>query len=196
MKKVIGITGSIGTGKSTVANKIAELGFKVIDCDEVNHNILEKNNIGYNKVVAEFGLSILDEELNLDRKKLGSIVFENKEKLSLLNQILHPLIYDKVKEEINSGEGFVFLNCPLLFETNFIDLCDYTIVVYVDLDTQIKRVMRRDHTDFPTTLKKINSQMPLVVKMEKADFIIDNCHSEGDLNWQIKQILFNLERMN
>lgn len=196
MSIVVGITGSIGTGKSTVAKKLEELGYKTIDCDRVNHLLLEKDNIGYQKVVDIFGDKILDPNKNIDRKKLGAIVFGNNEKITLLNNTLHPLIYTKVKEEIDNSEGLVFLNCPLLFETNFIDLCDYTIVVYVDLDTQIKRIMKRDNTDFPTTLKKIYSQMPLADKMEKADFIVDNCHQEGDLNWQINQILFKLERMN
>ena len=192
--KVIGITGSIGTGKSTVARKLVDLGYEVIDCDLIGHNILNKNRVGYKKVLMEFGTDILDDEGHINRKKLGSIIFSDSIKREKLNQILHPLIKEKVKKEVEKSKcKFVFIECPLLFETDFYELCDYTIVVYADSNTQISRVMQRDKVDFPTALKKINAQMPLEKKMALADFVIDNCHSEGDLDWQIKQILFKLE---
>ena len=192
--KVVGITGSIGTGKSTVAKKIVDLGYNVVDCDKIGHTMLNKNRLGYKRVLTEFGSDILDDFGHIDRKKLGSLVFSDEKRREKLNQILHPLIKEQVRKEINkSSDEIVFIECPLLFETDFSELCDYTIVVYVDSNTQILRVMQRDKVDFPTALKKINAQMPLDKKVSLANFVIDNCHRESDLDWQIKQILFRLE---
>lgn len=196
MKKVIGLTGSIASGKSTVANKLKTIGYKIVDCDQINHRILQKDMIGYSEVVKAFGTDILTPELEIDRKKLGKLVFSNKELKEKLNQILHPIIKEIVIKEIDEiDEKIVFLDCPLLFETDFHELCDLKIVVYVNLDTQIHRLMERDGINFPDALKKIYAQMPLDDKLALADFVIDNCHSLGDLDWQIKQLLFRLERM-
>ncbi len=196
MKKVIGLTGSIASGKSTVSNKLKELGYKIIDCDEINHKLLKKDNLGYVSVLEEFGYDILNEDLEIDRKKLGSIIFNNKLSKEKLNQILHPLIKSVVMDEIKKVEdGIVFLDCPLLFETDFHELCDLKIVVYVNMDTQIHRLMERDNITFPEALKKIYAQMSLDDKLALADYVLDNCHGLNDLDWQIKQLLFRLERM-
>ena len=196
MKKVIGLTGSIASGKSTVSNKLKQLGYVVIDCDEINHKILEKGNIGYRSVLEEFGIDILDSNEHIDRKKLGSIIFNDTLSKEKLNQILHPLIKGIVEDEIQKiSDGLVFLDCPLLFETDFHELCDLKIVVYVNMDTQIRRLMERDSITFPEALKKIYAQMSLEDKLPLADYVLDNCHSLSDLDWQIKQLLFRLERM-
>ena len=196
MKKVIGLTGSIASGKSTVSKKLKELGYAVVDCDAINHAILVKDEVGYAEVVKQFGVDILDENLEISRKKLGSIIFNNNTLKEKLNQILHPLIKDRVIKEIeNVKEGMVFLDCPLLFETDFHELCDLKVVVYVNFDIQLRRLMQRDNITFPDALKKIYAQMSLDEKLELADYVIDNCHSFGDLDWQIKQLLFRLERM-
>lgn len=196
VKKVIGLTGSIASGKSTVSKKLKDLGYKVIDCDAINHEILVKDEVGYLLVVENFGADILDENLEIDRKKLGSLIFNDSTLKEKLNQILHPVIKNRVIEEIEKiDEGMVFLDCPLLFETDFHTLCEINIVVYVNFDTQIHRLMQRDNITFPEALKKIYAQMSLDEKLGLADLVIDNCHSLGDLDWQIKQLLFRLERM-
>lgn len=196
MKKIIGLTGSIASGKSTVSNILKDMGYLVVDCDDINHRLLKKARPGYNAVLEEFGEEILDEHGQIDRKKLGKLVFNDNKLKEKLNQILHPLIKQRVIEEINIlNEGLVFIDCPLLFETDFHELCDLTVVVYVNMDTQIRRLMDRDKITFPEALKKIYAQMSLDEKLALADFVIDNCHSLGDLEWQIKQLLFRLERM-
>lgn len=196
MGKVIGLTGSIASGKSTVSNRLKTMGYQVIDCDQINHEILKKDKIGYTLVVEAFGSDILNSDLEINRKALGNLIFSNNELKEKLNNILHPLIKDIVKKEIDgSSEKLIFLDCPLLFETDFHKLCDYTIVVYVNLDTQIQRLMQRDGITFPDALKKIYAQMPLDEKLTLADFVVDNCHALADLDWQIKQLLFRLERM-
>ena len=195
MKKIIGLTGSIASGKSTVSKKLLDLGYYVIDCDKINHSILKKGMIGYNEVIKVFGQEILTADNELNRKTLGNLVFNDKKVKEQLNQILHPIIKNIVIEEINKHEGLIFLDCPLLFETDFHKLCDYNIVVYLNLDTQIHRLMERDNISFPDALKKIYAQMSLEDKLSLADFVIDNCHGLGDLDWQIKQLLLRLERM-
>lgn len=197
MGKVIGLTGSIASGKSTVSSKLRDLGYFVIDCDDIGHRILKKARSGYYPVVAEFGEEILDSNGHIDRKKLGQIIFNDKSKKEKLNQILHPIIKDIVLNDIRqySQYGLVFLDCPLLFETDFHELCDETVVVYVNMDTQIQRLMARDGITFPEALKKIYAQMSMDEKLELADYVIDNCHSLGDLDWQIKQLLYRLERV-
>ena len=197
MRKVIGLTGSIASGKSTVSNILKEMGYPIIDCDDINHRLLKKARPGYNAVVKEFGEQILDEHEHIDCKKLGQLIFNDSSLKEKLNQILHPIIRKRVIEEINIfNDGLIFIDCPLLFETDFHELCDLTIVVYVNMDTQIQRLMARDGITFPEALKKIYAQMSLDEKLELADFVIDNCHSIGDLEWQIKQLLFRLERVD
>lgn len=196
MKKVIGLTGSIASGKSTVSNKLKELGYVVIDCDEIAHKLIKKARPGYYPVVEAFGKEILGAGERIDRQKLGKLIFNDKNLKEKLNQILHPLIKKVVMEDIDYyNEGLIFLDCPLLFETDFHKLCDLTVVVYVNMDTQIHRLMTRDGITFPEALKKIYSQMSLDEKLTLADFVIDNCHSLGDLDWQIKQLLYRLERV-
>ena len=146
--------------------------------------------------MAEFGSDILDVDDQIDRKKLGNIIFNDNLSKEKLNQILHPLIKSVVEDEINEiDDGLVFLDCPLLFETDFHELCDLKIVVYVNMDTQISRLMERDGITFPEALKKIYAQMSLDDKLALADYVLDNCHGLGDLDWQIKQLLFRLEKM-
>lgn len=195
MKKVIGLTGSIASGKSTVSKKILDLGYPVIDCDKINHCILMKDEEGYSAVVGSFGKDILDNEEQIDRKKLGKMIFDDSNLKEKLNKILHPIIKKIVIKQIDENDGIIFLDCPLLFETDFVELCDLKIVVYVDMDTQIHRLMERDKISFPDALKKIYAQIPLEDKLSMADYVIDNCHTLGDLDWQIKQLLLKLERM-
>ena len=194
MKLIIGITGSIGTGKSTVSNLIKAEGYPIIDTDSIVHDIYKKDLGLIKKLVKEFGDGILTKTKNIDRKKLGEIVFGDKDKLRKLNELVHPLVKEKTLKMIEKlDDGLIFLDVPLLFETDFYKLCDYTVVVYADMDNQIWRIMARDKVDFPTALKKIYSQMSLQEKIELADFIIDNSHSIGDLPWQVKQLIIKLK---
>ncbi len=196
MQKVVGVTGSIGCGKSTVCKLIRSFGYEVIDCDKVGHDVLMPNHVGSLTVIEAFGDDIIGEN-GIDRKKLGKIVFNNASKRELLNSITHPLIKKEVLKRIeNSSEKIIFMECPLLFETDFIDLCDFSIVVYSDMDSQIKRLMERDGIDFTSALNRIYAQMSVAEKMEKADFIIDNCHGFSELEWQIKHIIRKIEGMN
>jgi len=191
MKVVVGITGGIGTGKSSVLAILKQKGYTVLDCDKISHQVLQDKRLkqGYHKIVEIFGEDILDSKQNIDRKKLGAKVFNNKENKKILEDILHPIIKERLLKEIAKYDGIVFAEIPLLFETDFKDLCDKTVLVYADFDSQIYRVMKRDGLDFPTAIARIREQMPIDDKVALADLIVDNRYQEYDLTWQVDLLL-------
>lgn len=186
---VIGITGSIASGKTTTTKYLKSLGFKVIDCDEISHNIILKPNAGYYKLIQNFD-DILDGD-QISREKLRNIVFNNTKQLKKLNDLLHPLIYDEVKSQIN--EDIVFIDCPLLFETNFINLCDKSIVVSIDEDIQIQRLVNRNNISKEDAENRISLQMSLKEKEELSTFVVYNNKDENYLFNQINIILESLK---
>jgi len=196
MPKVIGVTGGISSGKSTVCDIIKEKGYKVIDCDVLGHQILNdhRKGLGFEKVTKEFGLDIVGKDGNIDRKKLSEMIFGNPTNKKKLEDILHPMIKRRLIEQINRcKDEIIFIEVALLFETDFKDLCDKTILVYVDLDNQIWRLMKRDNVIFPDALKKIYAQMPMEDKLNLADYIIDNTNQVYDLEWQVRQLIKSIK---
>lgn len=190
-KYLVGITGSIGTGKSTVCKLLLDLGYHVIDCDKISHEILD--TVAKDKVLESFGSSILDNNL-INRKKLGQIVFSDVAKKKQLENILHPIIKEEVlriNKEFNDKISFVEI--PLLYETNFKDICNYVIVVSVDRNTQIERIKARDKISSSEANRRIEAQMDLNIKCKLADYVIDNSNIDL-LNERIKLILDDLER--
>lgn len=178
MKKVIGITGGIASGKSTVCNILIELGYPVIDSDVISRRLSQKGNSCYYAIVNNFGDDILLSDGNIDRKKLGSIIFNNKDKKELLNNVTHPLILEEIKRNIDLyDDGLVFVDIPLLYEADMRFLFDSVICVYLDKQTQITRLMNRDKIDFEYALKKIESQMDLKMKKELSEYVIDSSKS-------------------
>ncbi len=182
-RMIIGLTGSIASGKTTVSNYLKELGYNVIDCDKIAHDVL--NTTAYNKIVELFGREILDNNI-INRKKLGQLVFNNKVLLEKLNNITHPLVKDEVKARLSD---FCFIDCPLLFETDFINLVDKSVLIYVDRDTQIKRLINRDNLTKDDSIKRIELQMSLEKKRELANYVIDNNDSKEELYLKIKEFL-------
>lgn len=173
MSMVIGITGGIASGKSFVCNYLINLGYEVIDSDNISKNLSEINKPIYNAIVKEFGKDYLNSDKTLNRKKLGNLVFNDSISLKKLNNITHPLIINEIKKRIKESKcNLIFLDIPLLFEANLEYLCDKIVCVYVDEQIQIKRLMNRDKIDLEYALKKINSQIPLKEKIKMADYII------------------------
>lgn len=176
--KVIGLTGGIATGKSTVSKMFQKNNIPVIDTDKIARDVMEINHAAYLKVVAYFGIEILLPTGEINRKKLGEIIFDNKEKRERLNSIVHPEVKKVVLEEIKVYQGLgyeiVVVDVPLLFESKFDKLCDITIVVYVEEQIQYERLMKRDNLSFEEAKKRIEAQMKLSDKVKLADFIIDN----------------------
>ena len=190
MKKVIGLTGGISSGKSNVLNVIRNLGYKVIDTDLITHNLQQKGKPIYNKIKETFGNEYFLNDGELDRKKLGYLIFHDEIAKNKLNSIAHPLIQDVVLKEIDaSSEGIIFIDVPLLYESKFDSLCDKVICVYLDKETQIKRLMERDGIDYEYAINKISSQMDLNKKRELADYVIDSKGTFDETKSQILKIL-------
>jgi len=192
--KVIVITGSIGTGKSTAVDIIKEFGFTVLDSDKIVH---EGYNIGselYYKIINHFGEDILKGD-EIDRQKLGEIVFNNDKKLNELNNMVHGYVYDKLKEGIEaSKEKVIFLDIPLLFETKDIHepIYDEIWLIYVSEETQRKRLMERaiaENKKPEDVLKIIDKQISIKEKVFMADVVINNEGTVGELKENIKALL-------
>lgn len=178
---IIGLTGGIASGKSTVSKYLAEKGFKVYDADKIAKDISEKKSV-QEEIILTFGNKILDENGNVDRKKLKEIVFEDKEKLKQLNAIIHPKVidfYKKLKEK-NTDEIIIF-DVPLLFESGIEKFCDKILVVISDYEIQLNRIVERDKIDRELASKIIKSQLSNKERIKKADVVIDNNSSLEDL---------------
>ncbi len=187
MKRVIGITGGIASGKSNVCTVIRELGYPVIDCDEITRKNYEINGKIYNVVLERFGKDFLLDDGNIDRKKLGKLVFNNSSAKMLLNSITHPIIKEELLSEISKyNDGLVFVEIPLLYEAKFDSLCDKVICVFLSQKYQVERLMEREGIDEDFALKKIHSQMDLYMKKSLADYVID---SKGNFNETEKQVI-------
>ena len=190
--KIIGITGSIATGKSTAASIIKELGYKVIDADKIAHKLMEKGQPNYETIVEHFGKEILSENQEIDRKKLGKIVFNDNDKLELLNSISHPNIFFKIKKDIeNSTEEIVFVDIPILIELikkkKLNIRLDEIWLVYVDRRTQIERLSKRNNISIVEAKNLVNNQISIEDKKKYADFIVDNSKDIDYLKYQIKE---------
>lgn len=187
---VLGLTGGIATGKSTVAKIFVEARIPHIDADVIAREVVEVGMPAYQKIVAYFGQEILAPNGAINRKRLGEIIFQDEAKRQILNGIVHPEVYRVCEERLKSLDTqFALLDVPLLFEANFDKLCDYILVVYTNLDIQIERLMNRDCINREEALLKIKAQMPLEIKMRLADFTIDNSGSLEHTRWQIHNLL-------
>lgn len=190
---VIGLTGSIATGKSTVASMFMDLGIPVIDADRIAREVVEPGEEAYKKVVETFGEEILLEDRSLNRPKLGRIVFSDEEKRNQLNSIVHPAIRKRMLEKrdayLKKGERCVVLDIPLLFESKLEHFVDKIIVVFVDENVQLKRLLDRNQLTKEEALQRIRSQMPVKDKLELADAAIDNNGTIEHSFKQLKEIL-------
>jgi dephospho-CoA kinase len=176
---VIGLTGGIASGKSTVAKTLAELGALIIDGDETAHHLMEPQQAAWEDIVQAFGREILNPDMTINRLKLGTIVFDDNEQLEVLNRITHPLVLGSLKNQILQikaiqPEAVVIMDIPLLYEAHMDLLCDQVWVVWVDRATQIKRLIERNHFTREEAIKRIDSQMSLDEKAKRADVVIDN----------------------
>jgi len=175
--KVIGLTGGIGSGKSTVSQFLAELGAVIIDADKVGHEALKPDSETWREVVAAFGKQILAPDGDIDRKKLGEIVFGEPEALAQLNRITHPQIEDMIKaqleEERRRGVGVVVLEAPLLLEAGWTSLVDEVWVTVAPEPTVLRRLKKKVGLSEQESLARIRSQLPSEERIKHADVVID-----------------------
>jgi len=190
---VIGLTGGIASGKSTVSTILKSMGLALIDADIIAREVVNVGAEAYHQIVETFGIEVLLPDQTIDRKKLGSIIFNDEEKRVLLNQIVHPAVRKKMIKEkeryLSNGEKTVILDIPLLFESKLTKLVDRTLLVYVNSEVQLERLMKRDNLSQEDALARISSQMPLHEKINLADAIIDNNGTFEELEAQIHQLL-------
>ncbi|MBM7605667.1 dephospho-CoA kinase [Metabacillus crassostreae] len=197
MTIVIGLTGGIASGKSTVSTMLQEKGIRVVDADHIARIVVEVGKPSYNQIVEEFGIGILKEDKTINREKLGTIIFSNEKKRQTLNSIVHPAVRNEmlkqVEEEKNKQSNAVVLDIPLLFESKLTYMVDKTLLVYVDQETQKKRLMKRNGYNEEEAKMRLNSQLPLHEKRELSDYIIDNNGSiestKNQLNYLLEKLL-------
>lgn len=191
--KIIGLTGGIASGKSTVSNILLGKGFKIIDADKVARSIMNVDMPAYIELVNLFGESILKNDKSIDRKALGDKVFSQESLLKKLNQITHPKIYEEIAKEVSlncKNHKAIFIDLPLLFE-ELVSINKHNIyfdeiwLVYVDKEQQLERLMKRNNLGKDTALKRIELQISMEEKKKKASRIIDNRRSLRDLKQQI-----------
>ncbi|PED07067.1 dephospho-CoA kinase [Bacillus pseudomycoides] len=193
MTIVIGLTGGIASGKSTVSQMFRELHLPVIDADIIAREVVEQGKEAYKEIVDVFGEEILQADGELDRPKLGSIVFHNEEKRLRLNKIVHPAVRKEMNVQkdmyIKEGMQAVVLDIPLLFESKLTSLVDQILVVAVAPSTQLERLMKRNGFIEEEAKARIDSQMPLAEKITLADKVIYNDGTITETKAQLHRIL-------
>ncbi len=191
----IGLTGSLGTGKSTVAAMFAKRGVKIIDADTVTRDLLAPGKKCVKKVAKVFPGAILTSS-TINRSELAKIVFNHPRELQKLTDILYPEALKVVKSQISryKHESFVVLDVPLLFESGWDKITGTTIVVKAKRSQQIERAQKRLGITQKEVLRRLKNQMPLKEKCDMADIIIDNSHDLGQTQTQVDAIINRLEK--
>lgn len=195
MAKIIGITGGIASGKSTVANYLRQKGYQVIDADQVVHELQAKGGKLYQALVSWLGSAILNEAGELERPKLSQLIFSSQENLAKSSQLQNDIIRQELanrRDQLAKTEETFFMDIPLLFEQDYADWFDEVWLVYVNPETQIKRLKARNGYSQEEAQQRLASQMKLEDKVPYADFVIKN---DGNLEELIEQIDKKLRRL-
>jgi dephospho-CoA kinase len=194
---VIGLTGGIATGKSTVSKMFSEHGIPVIDTDLIARDLLKVGTKAYDEVLEKFPVSIILTNNEISRKKLAEVIFRDKEKRDELNNIIHPKVREIVLHDLegykSDDKKIVIVDVPLLFESKFDEVVDKVIVVYTTKENQLMRLIDRDIITEEYALSKIDSQMSLDEKIERADFLIDNSKSIIETKKDFLRIMKEIE---
>jgi len=194
--KILGLTGGIGSGKSTVSRFLTELGAVILDTDKVGHNVLEDTGIRQ-EIVSAFGQQVLAPNGNIDRKKLSEIVFGDSESLAKLNQIMHSRMYQIVKVQLEEyrqqGVNAVVLEAPLLIEAEWTSLVDEVWVTVASEDTVLKRLQERAGLSESEASARIRSQLSSTERVKFADVVIDTDCSLDELKAKVKKLWQGLQ---
>ena len=196
-KMIIGITGSIGTGKSTVSNYLISKGYSVVDADKISKGAYNIGSNGYKAILEVFGVEILNSNGEVDRKKIKKIVFDNSNMLQRLNMAIHPIIINEIEKEIEillESQNVVFLDAPLLIETELHKKVNKIIVVVCDKNEQINRIIKRDKITADMAISIINSQMSIDEKLKFADYIVYNNSTIENLYSQVDEIILEIKK--
>jgi dephospho-CoA kinase len=194
---VVGLTGGVATGKSTVARMFKQCGAVVIDADELAHDVVKPGKPAWRKIVKTFGKTILNTDRTLNRRELGSLVFGNRAKRRRLEHIIHPRVaHEQARLTKQAAKkdphAVVIYDVPLLFEAGIDKRVDRTIVVTADRDTQIARLKKRNGFSRADAIRRIRSQMPLAKKIQRADHALNGTFSRPSLRKQVGQLFKSL----
>lgn len=195
--KLVGLTGGIASGKSTVAKILQDLGAAIVNADDLAREVVLPGREAWKEVVAAFGVDILQTDQNLDRQKLRTLIFNQPEARKRLESIIHPRVRALAEERIRqygaAGYPVVIYEVPLLFEGKLQEWLRPVILVACNLETQTARLQKRDHLARADAEKHIAAQMSLAEKRRLADYVIENNGSLADLERQTRQILEKLK---
>jgi len=188
---IIGLTGGISSGKSTVINWFQQDGIPVLDADRIVRDLQQAGSPLLDQIAKDFGDQMLLPDGNLNREALGKLIFNDESAKEKLNQLIHPFVKDKLLKGISEakGEPLMVLDVPLLYESGFDELVDEVVVVYVPKATQLERLMERDGIDEDYALAKIHSQGSLDEKRERADYVLDNSGTLDNLRAQYEEFM-------
>jgi dephospho-CoA kinase len=196
---IAGLTGGIASGKSTVAAMLAEAGARIIDADKIAREVVAPGLPAFRDILARFGRGVLLPTGEIDRQRLGDIIFNDPAQKARLNAIVHPRVYRRTEAMIaeiaaSEPDAVVVLDIPLLLETGIERNLSAVIVVYVPQDLQLRRLMARDRIDAGSALARIRSQMPIEEKRRLASVVIDNSGSLADTRRQALSVFSDLSR--
>jgi dephospho-CoA kinase len=193
MTTIIGLTGGIASGKSTVSNIFKKRGFSIIDADIAAKIVVEPGEGAYDEIVEFFGKDILLEDGKINRKKLGSIIFHEEEKREALNRIVHPAVRERMNDwkekAIADGKNTIIYDIPLLYESKLTNLVEKVVVVYVNEAFQLQRLIERNDLTKMEAKARIKSQLPLEDKKKWADALVDNNGTMDQTEKQIDDII-------
>ena len=197
---VVGLTGGVASGKSTVVSMFAEEGARVIDVDELSRLVVEPGRPAWHEIIAFFGREVLKEDGALDRRRLGHIVFSDARKRRELEKIVHPRVLEEYEKRLNlireqNKQAIVIADVPLLMEIELEARFDRVIVVYAPPKLQTKRLIGRDGLTEQAALKRLTLQMPIEEKARRADSVIDNSGSLEETRRQVRQVYQGLEEL-
>jgi dephospho-CoA kinase len=188
--KLVGLTGGIASGKSTVAKILRRLGAAIVDADALSREVVAPGHEGWNEIVATFGREVLQADQTLDRQKLRTIIFNNPDARKQLEAIIHPrvraLAEQRIREHAAAGDELIVYEVPLLFEGKIHEWLRPVILVACDVNVQRQRLQQRDRIDAAAAQKIIDAQMSLEEKRRLADYVIENDGSLADLEIQVR----------
>ena len=192
MPKIIGLTGGIATGKSTVSELLTAYDFKVVDADLASREAVKKGSKGLEQIKEKFGPEAIDENGEMNRKYMGELVFKHPEQRLELNKIVHPIVREIMENEKNRylNEGYhVIMDIPLLYENDLPDTVDEVWVVYTSESIQIERLMERNNLSQEDAKARVYSQISIDKKSRMADHVIDNLGDKLELKQNLQQLL-------
>ena len=197
---IVGLTGGIASGKSTISDMFKKEGAYIIDIDGISREVVKPGKPAWNDVVHAFGKEVLNEDQTLNRKNLAEIVFSDEEKRKELEDIIHPKINKERLKQIGkikkkNTRAIIMVDIPLLIETNKQNTVDKVVLVYVSPQSQIARLMKRDGLSLEDAHKRLDAQMPIKNKKKYAYYIINNEGPLEKVQKKVKEIFQNLRKM-